>query len=338
LFENISSESALRIKEKIESLGACVKIQESKKSTGKKKKIDGLWEKNKRFIEVGAIILSSVVIFFLVFWFGFRKYVPGIYKSEGELKLLKKSHKYGETSLLEFKPRGKQKVSLTYSIIGKDIVDSETEAGVQLKIGVDRDVSEKEASALLKELGDEERKRGGFKYFKNPQKVDIFLYKEEDRNKFGEDGWSYKYSWEKNSLEKIIAQNIKKINSYPYTSFKWRRFAYYLDEKFILKTGVSPEIKLFPSEYKDGGVQVGIFEKDLKINKKNYLSMVAGNVGSVLKEMGVKCEGIFVELPTGKYFIPPELCKLSNTKWGENFNNSEFVKFVWRNVQKDEER
>ncbi len=338
LFRGISSENAHKLKLRIESFGASVKIQESKEVDSKRKVVNGFWNKNKKLIKTGAILFLAVIILSLVFMVGSRKYIPAIYKSKDGLKLSQKTPRYNETKGFTFQTEDEQKISSNYSIIGVDIIDSEAEARLALKIEVDEGILENGAFNLIKKLGDDQKKKSGFKYFKEPQEVEVLLYNRDDERRFGGNAWWYKYSWRQGSLGKIISQNIKKINSYQYSKFNYRRFAYYLDEKFSSKSEINPEIKIFPSEFKDAGVQVGIFENDLKIDKKVYLPEIARGVGSVLEELNMKCEGIFVELPTGNYFIPPDLGKLSYTKWGDNSRNEEFLEFVWRNIQKDEKK
>ena len=89
ILKSISSENALKFKERIESIGASVKIQESEEA--ERGVGNGFWSRNKTLIGVRAVIFSAVILFTLVLLFGIQKYIPTIYKSSDELKLSKKS-------------------------------------------------------------------------------------------------------------------------------------------------------------------------------------------------------------------------------------------------------
>ncbi|MCK4965770.1 hypothetical protein KAS50_02000 [bacterium] len=326
----ISSDNALKIKNKFESFGASVKIQESR-GDFKGESADSFWKRNKLAFQIGAFFLGTIIIVITVILIGLNERVPSVYKSNKDISFGRKGTKRSKKGKIEYSKSDGKKSLVPYSMISQDIIDSESEALVLVSMEIDETVSDEDAVALLKKIGEEQKKRGGFKYFAHPQKVEVFLYKENDKAKSGKDGWSHKYSWSEGMFGKILSQNIKKINNYSYSQFAARRFAYHLDEQFNKSAEVNPEIKLFPSELKDMGMQVGVFDDNVKIDRKEYLAKVAENVAGILKEVDIKFEGVFVQLPDGNYYISPELCRLSDTPNQEK----DFAEFLWRNIQKD---
>ncbi len=337
LFRGISSERIPRIKERFEEIGALIRIQESKETEEKKEVEKSFWAKNKLLIEIGATVFSVLAVIIVILSLSSKKYVPKIYESSRGFRSSQSSSRPGKTGSFSYRTKDNREVGLNYSILSEDIVDSKTEARVETKLEVDEGVSDDAAGFMIKKIGEELKKKRGFKYFDSPTEVEVLLYNKGDEQKFGKNGWRFKYKSKKSSLGELIAQNIKKINSYPYTAFNNRRVAYYLDNK-LYNNEISPEIKLYPSEHNHNAVQIGISEKNPKISKKDYLSKIASNIGSVLKDEDTKCEGIFINLPSGSYFISSELCKLAYAKWGDDFKNKELVDFIWRNIQKDEKK
>ena len=331
----ISSDNALKIKNKFESFGASVKIQESR-GDFKEEDADSFWKRNKLTFQIGAFFLGTLIIGITVILISLNERVPSVYKSDKDISFGRKGVKKGKQGKIEYSKSDDKKSLVPYSMISQDIIDSESDARVLVSMEIDETVSDEDAVALLKKIGEEQKKRGGFQYFDHPQKVGVFLYKKDDKAKSGKDAWSHKYSWKEGALGKILSQNIKKINNYSYGQFTARRFAYHLDEQFNKSGDINPEIKLFPSELKDMGMQVGVFDDNVKIDGKEYLAKVAQNVGEILKEVDIKFEGVFVQLPGGNYFISPELCRLS----GSDTPNQEkdFAEFLWRNIQKDNKK
>lgn len=332
VFQGISSDNALTIKNRFESIGASVKIQESRRKIILKGK-DTFWKRNKFIIQISSVFFITSIILIFIVLAGLNERVPSVYKSKKDLSFSKKKSTTGRGGKMS--PGGSGSNLVSYSLMSEDIIDSQSEAGVIVNMKIDESVSDEKAVEMLRKIGEEQKKRGGFRYFDHPQKVEVVFYKEDDKEKVGDEAWSHKYSWKEGELGRIISQNIKKINAYDYSTFTVRRLAYYLDGQFQKDSDISPEIKLFPSELKDMGVQIGLFDEKTAIDRKDYLAKVAENVGIAVKDIETNFEGVFIELPEGHYFITPELCKLAESKSRTEEGKREFSELLWRNVQKD---
>ena len=338
IFRDIPSERIPKIKERLESVGAQVKIRESKENDKKEEVKKSFWKRNKLLIEISAAVFLISVLFIVFLVFSSRKYVPGIYKSKSGLKQSQKTAKYRKPKSLTFNTEDGRNVDLDYSILSEDIIDSESQAHILTKLEIDENVPDKAAEFIIRKISEEQKKKKGFKYFDSPNEVEVILYNKGSEQKYGKDAWRYKYSSQKGSLGKLIAQNLKRINGYPYSKFNNRRFAYYLSKQFENEKEINSEINLLPPESKANDIQIGIIENNPKINRKIYLSKVASKVGAVLKEVDIKCEGVFVKLPSGSYYISSDLCMLAYTKLGNDFKNDGFVDFIWRNILKNEKK
>ena len=101
ILRGISSDNALKIKNKLESFGASVKIQESRGDV-KEEDAGSFWKRNKLAFQIGGFFLGTLIIALPLILIGLNERVPSVYKSDKDISFGRRGVKKGRQGKIEY--------------------------------------------------------------------------------------------------------------------------------------------------------------------------------------------------------------------------------------------
>ena len=223
-----------------------------------------------------------------------------------------------------------------YTVYQEEIVESPTNALVKSAIIVHGKWKQQDIICLFDELSARYAKRSDFYKFAHPTDISITIFGSGNSN--GKQSASYLaclYMHEGN--EPRIQWNPEAFTDEEMQSLQIRQECIAaLHQSLEAISNTQPEVEILPSYENPHAFQISIIDHGFHGNPRQYVALVARCAKEFLSGVSQPCEGIFVALYWGNYFISPDVC-LSLPDVPSFYGSAySFDEIVWGNVGKNE--